>query len=488
MKRNHFSLRRKARMLSAFAVGALLLSSCAQDGFEDESWRSDVTNTTLSSPTSEDITIEASADGAQTVISWSVVRGAGGYICTVTDVTDTNNPTIVDDIQDSLIDRCQIAVTREVDHNYTFSIRTAGNDELNNTEAAETTLVTFNSFTTAIGTIPEGSDITEYINSNPMPDDAITTEMAYDLVAGGEYTMSGSIDFGNKRVQLRTTDPNNPATVTLTANASISTSTGMSIKNVNFNCSASTDPFIAYSETPDESILGVISGTQAYYDIQQSLLLENCQVTGVNNYFIYDNNVKYCLGTAIINDCVVQLTGAEVTGVIRFQGGFINNLTIENSTFYGTEGADANYFVQYNNSGRCDRGGYTTNSITYSNCTFYNVANSGQWGNYNGFAGRNTSYWNMTNCIFVNCGNNQIPRRFLGGRQGCDNRNFSNNTYMFDGAFESTDGTVAGYDDSGTAIESDPGFADPANGNFSISGSTQAQLGTGDPRWLQANQ
>ena len=349
MKRNHFSLRRKARMLSAFAVGALLLSSCAQDGFEDESWRSDVTNITLSSPTSEDITIEASADGAQTVISWSVVRGAGGYICTVTDVTDTNNPTIVDDIQDSLIDRCQIAVTREVDHNYTFSIRTAGNDELNNTEAAETTLVTFNSFTTAIGTIPEGSDITEYINSNPMPDDAITTEMAYDLVAGGEYTMSGSIDFGNKRVQLRTTDPNNPATVTLTANASISTSTGMSIKNVNFNCSASTDPFIAYSETPDESILGVISGTQAYYDIQQSLLLENCQVTGVNNYFIYDNNVKYCLGTAIINDCVVQLTGAEVTGVIRFQGGFINNLTIENSTFYGTEGADANYYVQYNN-------------------------------------------------------------------------------------------------------------------------------------------
>ena len=487
MKRNHFSLRRKARMLSAFAVGALLLSSCAQDGFEDESWRSDVTNITLSSPTSEDITIEASADGAQTVISWSVVRGAGGYICTVTDVTDTNNPTIVDDIQDSLIDRCQIAVTREVDHNYTFSIRTAGNDELNNTEAAETTLVTFNSFTTAIGTIPEGSDITEYINSNPMPDDAITTEMAYDLVAGGEYTMSGSIDFGNKRVQLRTTDPNNPATVTLTANASISTSTGMSIKNVNFNCSASTDPFIAYSETPDESILGVISGTQAYYDIQQSLLLENCQVTGVNNYFIYDNNVKYCLGTAIINDCVVQLTGAEVTGVIRFQGGFINNLTIENSTFYGTEGADANYFVQYNNSGRCDRGGYTTNSITYSNCTFYNVANSGQWGNYNGFAGRNTSYWNMTNCIFINCGSNQITRRFLAGRQGTANRNFANNTYMYDGAFESTDGIVSGYDESATAIESDPMFADPANGDFTVGGSEQKSKRTGDPRWLPAN-
>ena len=38
-------------------------------------------------------------------------------------------------------------------------------------------------------------------------------EMAYDLVAGGQYTMSGSVDFGNKRVQLRTTDQNNPATI-----------------------------------------------------------------------------------------------------------------------------------------------------------------------------------------------------------------------------------------------------------------------------------
>lgn len=490
MKRNHLSLRGKACALACMAVGALLLSSCAQDGYDDdERWSSNVTGVTLESPTASDITIAASADGSQTVISWPVVRGAGGYICSVTDVTDSESPAAVDGIRDSLIDRCQIAVTREVDHNYTFSIRTAGNAELDNTEAETTTLVEFNSFTTALATIPDGEDITAFIAANPMPDEAITTEMAYDLVAGGQYTMTGTVDFGNKRVQLRTTDQGNPATVTLTADASISTSTGLSIKNVNFDCSTSTNPFIAYSETPDESIMGVISGSQNYYDIQQSLLLENCHITGVNNYFIYDNNIKYCLGTAVIRNCVVQLTGtADVSGIIRFQGGFINDLTIENSTFWGIAGANANYFVQYNNSGRCDRGGYAYNTISYRNCTFYNVANSGQWGNYNGFAGRNTSFWNMTNCIFVDCGNNQIPRRYLGGRQNCDNRNFSNNTYMYNGAFESVNGSVAGYDDSGTAIEEDPGFADPTNGNFSISGSTQAQRGTGDPRWLPANE
>lgn len=64
------------------AVGALLLSSCAQDGYDDdERWSSNVTGVTLESPTASDITIAASADGSQTVISWPVVRGAGGYIC-----------------------------------------------------------------------------------------------------------------------------------------------------------------------------------------------------------------------------------------------------------------------------------------------------------------------------------------------------------------------------------------------------------------------
>lgn len=489
MKKNHFSLWRKARLLSVAAVGALLLSSCAQDGFDDdERWSSSVSGITLVSPTADNISISASADGSQTVIVWDVVKGAGGYECTVMDVTDAENPAVVDGIQDSLIDRCQIAVSREADHNYTFSIKAMGNKELNNTEAESATLVAFNSFTAALATIPEGTDITTFIAENPMPDEATEMEMAYDLVAGGQYTMSGSVDFGNKRVQLRTTDQNNPATIKMTGNASISTATGLSIKNVNFDCSASSDAFIAYSKTPDESTMGVISGSQNYYDIQQSLLIENCKITGVNDYFIYDNNIKYCLGTAIIRNCVVQLTGTEASGIIRFQGGYINYLTIDKSTFYGTAGADAKYFVQYNNSGRNDRGGYSSNSITYSNCTFYNVAYSGQWGNYSGFVGRNTSFWNMTNCIFVNCGSNQITRRFLGGRQGAANRNFANNTYMYDGAFESTDGIVAGYDESATAIESDPMFADPTNGDFTVGDGTEQQSKrTGDPRWLPAN-
>jgi hypothetical protein len=40
------------------------------------------------------------------------------------------------------------------------------------------------------------------------------------------------------------------------------------------------------------------------------------------------------------------------------------------------------------------------------------------------------------------------------------------------------------YDESGTIIEEDPMFADPSNGDFTISGATQVARQTGDPRWL----
>ena len=45
MKKNHFSLRRKAYALMSLAAGVLLFASCAQDGFDEESFDSGVYNT-----------------------------------------------------------------------------------------------------------------------------------------------------------------------------------------------------------------------------------------------------------------------------------------------------------------------------------------------------------------------------------------------------------------------------------------------------------
>ena len=110
------------------------------------------------------------------------------------------------------------------------------------------------------------------------------------------------------------------------------------------------------------------------------------------------------------------------------------------------------------------------------------MCKSGQWGNYNGYAGRNTSDWNMKDNIFVDCGSGQITRRYLGGRQNQATAIFANNTYWWEGASENP----SGYDNTGTHIQEDPLFANPANGDFTVGGAEQIAKRTGDPRWLPA--
>nr|MCR4853826.1 DUF5123 domain-containing protein [Prevotella sp.] len=125
--------------------------------------------------------------------------------------------------------------------------------------------------------------------------------------------------------------------------------------------------------------------------------------------------------------------------------------------------------------------GWADNTISYLNCTFYHVCPNGQWGNYNGVAGKKTSYWNMKNCIFVDCSSSGVARRFLAGKQNQATAVFENNTYMkADGSFDNP----SGYDNSGTQIESDPMFANPEAGDFHVNGPVQLSRRTGDPRWL----
>ena len=185
----------------------------------------------------------------------------------------------------------------------------------------------------------------------------------------------------------------------------------------------------------------------------------------------------------LVDNCVVSLKSAAKQTVVDFsKGGFVNDLTIKNSTFY-SKGTDQDYFVRYTNAGRCDRAGFASNSINFESNTFYNIAKEGQWGNYSGFAGRNTSYWTMTKNIFVDCGKGEVARRYLGGRQNQATATFGYNTYWYNGAAENPEG----YDNSETILASDPMLKDPANGDFTPQGADQVANRTGDPRWLGAD-
>ncbi|WP_298453553.1 DUF4992 family lipoprotein [uncultured Prevotella sp.] len=486
MKKNYFSLRRKAYSLMSLAAGVLLFASCAQDGFDEENFDSGVYNTQLESPSIEDISITASADGSQTIIKWPVIYGAGGYYCTVYDVSIPDEPVAVDGIENKLIDGCSLVVTRTEDTNFKFIIRTAGNDRQNNKEAKTSTEVTFTSFLEAYASIPSGTDLYEYFQNNPLPD--TSEELAIDLIEGGQYTVSNILDFGANKIQIRCTNKINKATITYGQNGTIRTSAPLTLKNLNFYCSASSSEAIGLSQKPDESIIGA-TGQGDYYNITGALYITNCNFDGVNAQFINDNNVKYCLETCIIDNSVVKLTSTSESGVnsnaiIYFKSGFINTLTVRNSTFWqASTTADSKYFIQYNNSGRSTRAGYAMNYINFTNSTFYNIAGDGQWGNYSGFAGQKTSTFVMTNCIFVDCAK-EIARRFIGGNFSASPQyTFLNNTYLQDASTGTYD-NEENYDKSGTAIKSDPQFSNPANGDFTVNGSEQLSKRTGDPRWL----
>lgn len=494
MKKNHLSLRRKAYALMSFAAGVTLFASCAQDGFdEDERWQSSVTNSTLESPAADKISISASADGSQTIISWPVVPGAGGYLCSFYDVSDPENPEVINGVKDSLIDACTFVAPRVEDTNYKFVVQTAGNAELNNTGASNATAVEFNSFTETYMSIPAGSDIATWFEQNPIPDDAVGKELCFDLEEGAEYTLSKSVDFFNKQVTLRTTNKSNRAKVRLVGAASFRTSTGLTLKYIEFNCAEGTEPLIALSETPDESIKGA-TGSGDYYNIMKPITINGCLVENVKGTLFYDGKKKYCVGNLLIDNSVIHLN-VDAAGTVYDQSiidaynGHVNNFTMQNSTVWSTgTGADGLYLVRYNNSGRCDRAGYTADYVNFKNNTLYNISKTGQLCNYGGLQGRKTSNYTVTDNIFVDCSNKTVARRIVAGRLGDAKANFANNTYMFDGKFEESQAeNFSTYDPSGTAIEEDPQFKDPANGDFTVGGGAQLSKMTGDPRWLPAN-
>ena len=224
-----------------------------------------------------------------------------------------------------------------------------------------------------------------------------------------------------------------------------------------------------------------------YLGIDQ-LKLSGLTVKGLKNSIIYDNNTKYCVVDLTIDDCVLGLAteATQNQAFISFQQGGVKDFTMKNSTVYQTGAEENNYFLRYNNSARLDRYGYDketeTQSINYINNTFYKVGKNGQWGNYNGIAGQAYSEFHVTGNIWVDCGNGQIARRLLGGRNASSYKTceFNNNTYWFNEAAETGNTSY----DEGYQLTTDPGFKKPAEADFTLSAySEQAQLKTGDPRW-----
>lgn len=477
MKGKHLFLQKMSLIL---LMGAFIFGSCTDIGvYKDTLYSSDVKNANLTSPNEDEIQFTPSPDGSTVSVTWPVVHGAGGYEFSLFINDDPDNPVAVGE-ENQVIDGCVAQRPLRDDTKYKVVVRALGNQLYNNKEAEVASNKEFTTLVPTYATIPSGTNISEWFDENPLPEDMGDEELAYVLEPNGNYTMTSIVNFGKQQVTFRGDKVRRPK-VTMTDNARISTTAGLKVKFIDFDCStiagsSSTAAFLLLSSTPDDAI----KGTGDHFIIRDPIVIQSCDITGLQRHLIYDNNKKYCTVTVLIDDCVVKLETTEEQPIIRYQAGFANDLTVKNSTFWHTGSKNNNYFVQYNNSGRPDRAGLVTASLNYLNSTFFNVCYNKQWGNYGGFAGRSSVYWNMKDNIFVDCGNGEVARRYLGGRANQPTATFANNTYWYNGAFASGESSW----DNGRKIETDPQLKNPANGDFTVLGSQQLEDRTGDPRWL----
>lgn len=282
MKNYYLSALPRRLRATALSIGALFLASCTIGYDGNETFSSGVSDTQLTSPSAESITFTQNVSGTEVTITWPVVMGAGGYEVSFYDMNDPDNPVAVGD-ENEVIDGCSTTRSIAEDTQYEFHIRSLENTEYGNTAAAEATVVDYDTYVTTIATVPSGTDLAEYFADLGDTVVSDSSEVAYELEAGGSYTMTGDVDFNTNWLTLRG-DRNDPPTVTLIGDAQFITTAGLKIKFINFDCSQSTaNAFLAMRSTPDESL-----AVGSYYYLSDPVAIESCDFTGVHEYFVYD--------------------------------------------------------------------------------------------------------------------------------------------------------------------------------------------------------
>ncbi|MCD7899345.1 MAG: DUF4992 family lipoprotein [Bacteroides sp.] len=485
-------LRRETYMLACLAA-VFLFISCIDGYDEDGTWTAGVENVSLESPAAEDITVVPSADGAKLNIEWPVVMGAGGYQFSLYIVDDPDNPVAVGE-ENQIIDKCTAEREMLEDTYYKVVVKALGNPKYNNKEAETATEKLYNNLLDVTAIIPSGTNLTEYFSTNPIP--SSSTELCYELEAGGEYTMDGNVPIGMTSVTFRGSKVDH-AKLNLTNGSFVNSGAGLKLKFIDIDCTnfdglVTGNAIILMDSNFDQGVAASSSaGGYVVIPTTSPVAIQSCEIKGLKQYLFYDNNQKYAIGTLLFKDCIIgQNTSSFNQATIRFQRGMVKDMTFNTSTFYNeVVGHSSNRICQISSgnvsSVKPTMETWANGSMSMTYCTFYQFPKGAQSFNSNGAMGQSTDRVTLQNCVVVDSGEKGGFVRRL--RRGNTSAIFAggNNSYWYDGEFPS-DEISSGRDESGTHIESDPQLTYLGNGAFRMGGSTQIARRIGDPRWLPA--
>ena len=474
----HFFKKKSSLVLFAFV---LFFASCAIDGYNDETFSSDVKNAQLEAIDAQKVSISTviSSDGQEQLnIEWPVVYGAGGYQFTLYNIDDPDNRVAVG-TENELIDGCVVKRQKDDDTKYQIVILVMGDEKLNNKGAVSPTVIDYATLLPVFATIPSGSDLGTYFEENPVqPLEAGIDEIVYQLEAGGDYTMSSNVALKLTSLTIRG-DKIDHAKLKVTGSSSfISDGAGFKLKWMDIDMEDYTGKgFISYNSTLNPDALA----DNNCYATKSSNQIASCNITNLKKPILYDNGKKYILFDFLFKDCIIEQNLSSSEYFVDFSTGAIKDMRMVSSTFYNKTQTSNNWIryggVRFDKSDNIPFPDWTTAGVNIQNCTFWQIAYGKQIFNANGF-GKSANYVTILKSIFVDCGSGQVTRRFLMGSTN-PTRTFNLNTYWYKGE---TPGEETKYD--ATPINIDPKLKDTANGDFTVGAAAQLTDATGDPRWL----
>ena len=501
MKQKHVLGTMKLCLL-AMASSALLFTSCAQDGFDEETFETLVRNTKVETPSADKISIRQNSSGTEQIVSWSVVPGAGGFECRVIDESDAANPEV---IFDRVVDGCSFSAPREEDAKYRIFIHALGNKKYGNIDADNTTEIEYTTIVEAYKSIPSGTDLAAFFKNEVIPENEIdeTTKqkiaIAYDLEGGGEYTMSDTVFLGTSKVLLRSSKVG--ADIKMTGeHALFLIQNGLTLRNLRIDCGESTETgLIVCSNNPAENIplnesKYSSATTKGSYLIEEPVEVRNCMIKDMKKALIHTGQDKgWVIESLNIINNIIQMDN-EKDYFLNFYGGseFRNSafkeMLMKNNTIYNLKENSSQFVIRFGNASNAVKL-FGTNSNPEVGRFKWQIQNNTMVGvfakkDFGNNIPNNVCVINIiTDNIFYNTYRLQ---KFIQGNQ---TRTYYNNYIWSDGT------TVIDTTDKETyCTEADPGFVAPTtsldltqkNGGIDLAPTgIVLTSGSGDPRWLK---
>ena len=305
------------------------------------------------------------------------------------------------------------------------------------------------------------------------------------LPADAKFTMEEAIELTEPLTI--TTDAEKPATII--AQVGFTTNTNITIENVIIDASNIGNALFNFT-APTEKVQK-LDGTQSNYGWLKNVSINGVTIKGLAKSLVNNAGGNVFFEKFTINNSVIEIA-KNSNSLFAFANGYAGEFELTNSTIWSKEG-HTGFFFQAQGRPK-DATGSTSWAI--KNCTLYQIAVGKKMNNNNsGIKGQSTTTMILTNSILVNVGSskgNEINGWLWGQNSASPVRTYENNTYWSVATAEAeaaavagwTDNTKTGYDASETALTTDPGFKDAANGDFTPTGADQLAKQTGDPRWF----